>query len=65
MTCNICDKYLSACSCPDIDERMAAMAKSPSNSMSWCITCDKHWQRCQCERPHLRLTNEILKDIDG
>ena len=64
MICNVCDKQLNLCQCPDIDERMKAMAETIGNSLSWCVSCDHHWQRCKCDNPHLMLTNEIVHAIE-
>src|ERR1700687_3810717 len=54
MTCLACHKSVSDCSCPDIDERLHAIAYGPEMTeviVKWCRHCDKHYARCHCETP--------------
>jgi len=49
MYCTKCQKELSDCVCPDIDERLLNMASLLIYRM--CSICGKHYQRCKCDEP--------------
>ena len=52
MTCNRCGKSLAECQCPDIDERLHAIAYSDAPiTFKWCRLCDRHYARCRCVEP--------------
>jgi len=41
---------LANCICPDIDERIREMAKSPYLSITFCSGCNREWTRCSCPK---------------
>lgn len=49
--CAKCSNTLRNCTCPDIDERLAELTKSPHLAYRWCQNCDKHYARCNCIFP--------------
>lgn len=51
MFCAKCQKDLSECTCPDIEERLARIAQAPGILTKWCVKCDKHHSRCKCKDP--------------
>lgn len=64
MFCVKCQKELDKCTCPDIDERLEKLSKSPHIIMKWCLKCDKHYSQCRCKEPKWGIKNnrkEILK----
>jgi len=51
MWCNRCRAELDKCVCEDIDERIDDALKGGRVTFKFCKICDKHWQRCKCEKP--------------
>lgn len=51
MWCAKCNHELSDCACPDIQERLRSLSRSPNIISRWCLTCDKHYSQCKCETP--------------
>jgi len=54
MRCVACDRPISDCSCPDIDDRLRAIAYGPEMHdvmLKWCRQCDTHYARCRCGTP--------------
>lgn len=51
MWCGICNKDLIECACPDLKERLRAIAQSPHIMLRWCKKCDNHYALCKCEQP--------------
>ena len=54
MHCGICQKELRDCDCPDTDERLRRVAHDLDSvcSSHWCLACDRHAERCNCEKPN-------------
>ena len=52
MFCARCQSHLSACVCPDLNDRLKEMS-SPAGRMviRWCRGCDKSYHQCRCKRP--------------
>lgn len=48
MFCVVCKNDLMFCKCPDVDERLREIRKSPNIYMVWCKVCDRHIDRCVC-----------------
>ncbi len=61
MWCVKCNHDLSECTCPDIDERLASLAKSPHFVYRMCKVCGKHYDRCKCENP-IWITSDKKED---
>ncbi len=59
LTCEVCESPLEACRCPDMDARLKVGRADVA--MKWCLTCDKHYRRCQCAVPNFTL---MLGDTD-
>jgi hypothetical protein len=52
-----CNKELSECICPDLEERLESL-KSMSNVVTkWCTKCDKHYSQCKCKEPEFVAVN--------
>lgn len=51
MFCVKCQNDLDKCVCPDIDERLAEIAKSEHNVFRMCKAEKKHYKRCKCKNP--------------
>jgi len=54
MRCGTCKKELRDCDCPDVDERLRRVAYDPDSvcSSHWCLSCDRHAERCTCKKPN-------------
>ena len=50
MFCVECQTDVALCKCPDIEERLRSIAKSPNWQLTYCDKCKKYWSRCDCER---------------
>lgn len=48
MYCVKCDKHISQCNCPDIEERLQAIRASPHVVLQICKVCDKPSDICKC-----------------
>jgi hypothetical protein len=54
LTCTVCDRAVSDCRCPDIDDRLRRIAHGREMTdvmFKWCRRCDKHSARCLCATP--------------
>ena len=51
MWCGKCNNHLSECVCPDISERLQAMAEQGKFAYKKCVVCDKHYNLCKCKYP--------------
>jgi hypothetical protein len=53
LRCEKCRTDIGGCRCPNADERLRQLARTPGTNvaMKWCLTCDKHYARCECEPP--------------
>jgi len=56
MFCLKCQNDLADCTCPDIDERMAAIGEHEHFSYRMCAKCNKHCDRCECDIPDLKMS---------
>lgn len=65
MLCAKCQSDLGDCICPDIDERLAGLAKSPYFIYRACLKCKKHYARCKCEEPKWGTSEQLEAGIDG
>jgi len=54
MHCGMCQKELRDCDCSDVDERLRRVAYDPDSVCLsyWCLACDRHAERCACEKPN-------------
>jgi len=48
MYCTKCNNHIATCTCPDIDERLADVAKSRYIFIATCPVCGRHVDRCIC-----------------
>ena len=48
MFCIKCQSDVAYCVCPDIAERMRAIASHPAFAVKWCLECDKAVALCDC-----------------
>ncbi len=48
MFCIRCQRDVYDCICPDINERLAAIANHSNFAVVWCRDCDKHVDQCDC-----------------
>jgi hypothetical protein len=46
--CIRCQNEVYDCICPDINERLAAIANHQNFAVLWCADCNKHVDRCDC-----------------
>lgn len=51
MWCAKCNRDISECICPDIDERLAAAVSGGMVVLKYCKKCDRHYKRCKCKKP--------------
>lgn len=51
MWCCKCNRDLSECVCPDIKERLNAVAGMGSFVYRKCNKCGEHYSRCKCPEP--------------
>lgn len=49
MYCAICQKHLSACDCPDKEERVRKIAGHPNIAMAHCPVCREPYPLCRCK----------------
>lgn len=59
MWCIRCNKHLSQCECPDINERLKGATESGHFAYKKCSICGKHYELCKCENPQWAI--EIKK----
>lgn len=48
MWCALCHREVRDCVCPDIDERLARLGKSPHLALTYCQSCGRQIERCTC-----------------
>lgn len=51
MWCAKCNKDLSNCTCPDLEERLNKLGNCPNFIYRKCLLCGKHYAKCTCENP--------------
>jgi len=52
MICTTCRHTIGACTCPDADQKLHDLAYGDAPlTFKWCLTCDRHYARCQCATP--------------
>lgn len=51
MYCEICEKNLTGCNCDDLEDRLDDVVKSGHFDYKKCARCEKHYNRCKCEKP--------------
>lgn len=51
MYCMKCGHSVGNCTCPDIQERLAAMGQGSHTAARFCKKCNQHYARCQCAEP--------------
>lgn len=51
MECGKCEKHLSKCTCPDLEERLDSAVAAGVFVYKYCILCEKHYERCKCAQP--------------
>lgn len=64
MLCMTCQKELTDCVCPDIDERLARISTSRHFVYRACLRCKKHYARCRCVEPTWGLSTELAR-VEG
>jgi hypothetical protein len=69
LNCKICKTGMADCKCPDCDEKLHDIAYDPDGHVAfkWCRLCDKHYERCTCEKPEFFVIHQgkELKMSDG
>lgn len=55
MVCMKCEKHLSECTCPDLEERLDGAVAGGHFVYKYCIICNKHYERCKCKEPDFRI----------
>lgn len=63
MFCIKCQNDVAYCTCPDINERLAAIGKHSAFAVAWCTDCDKHVDQCDC--PDLGQVKDDVFKADG
>lgn len=51
MVCMKCQKHLSECKCPDLEERLDSAVAAGVFVYKFCKKCNKHYERCKCKKP--------------
>lgn len=51
MFCIKCQKDLSQCECPDLQERLDKIASGGHFVYRQCKVCGKHYDLCKCKNP--------------
>lgn len=61
MWCTVCNKPISKCICPDINERLASLGQESNFVYKKCKVCGLHYVRCKCKSPEWVSSNsEVL-----
>ena len=55
MWCMKCNKHLSECTCPDLEERLKNAASSGALVYKYCKKCGHHYEKCGCDEPEWAL----------
>lgn len=63
MFCIKCQNDVSYCTCPDINERLAAIGKHSDFALAWCQKCDKHVDQCDC--PDVGAEKDVAYKMGG
>lgn len=64
MYCMKCNKHLSQCTCPDLDERLASLNNASNFIYKKCRKCGKHYDRCKCESPDWTTSHDDIEMVD-
>lgn len=51
MWCARCQNDISACTCSDIEERLASALSGGMIALKYCKKCNLYYKRCKCEKP--------------
>ena len=75
LNCTVCGAAVDQCACPDLDDRLRAIAHDPEGEVmfKWCLRCDRHFARCGCVPTecavivggHVLTAAELVKLRDG
>ena len=65
MFCIKCGHDIASCTCPDIDERLAAIGESGHVILTFCSGCGAHATRCKCPHPKPALEQRLRGKICG
>jgi len=58
MWCMKCNKHLSQCTCPDLEERLDSAVSASVFAYKFCKKCGKHYERCKCKNPKWEIKNQ-------
>jgi len=58
MWCMKCNKDLSECTCPDLEERLDRAVVGGGFVYKYCKKCGKHYARCKCEKPEWEIRDQ-------
>jgi len=58
MWCMKCNKHLSECDCPDLEERLNSIASKGVFAYKCCKKCGKHYERCRCDNPEWEIKHQ-------
>lgn len=58
MWCMKCNKHLSQCTCPDLEERLNKAVLGGGFVYKYCKNCGKHYERCKCEKPEWQIRDQ-------
>jgi len=53
-----CNKHLSQCICPDLEERLDGAVLGGHFVYTSCKKCGKHYERCKCEKPEWEIKDQ-------
>jgi hypothetical protein len=62
MWCCKCQRDLSECICPDLEERLNSLGQGSGVVFRKCKKCGKHYERCRCEDPEWILAGDVPKE---
>ena len=63
MICLSCNKHLSKCECPDLEERLDSAVADGRFAYRYCKICQKHYERCRCKNPDWGIKGADEKKI--
>ena len=58
MFCTKCQKDLSQCTGPDLEERLDKAVVAGRFVYRYCKKCGKHYERCKCEDPDWAIKDQ-------
>ena len=61
MWCSRCNHDVSECTCPNIDERLAAANQHPNIQLATCDKCGKHVNRCTCVKDQVQMKAAVKR----